>query len=163
MELKDLKTGFFGLKKRSVFEYISELNNEFAYKLEGQKKESEEKCAALSEKNAALDSENVMLRTENDALKKELESAREQLDGAEKRTAEANEKLAELKKELDDRRAQIDRLSTELERARAQRRESPTGRKGGGTVKDKKEEPCAVKNILRRISEALSCGKRSGR
>ena len=72
MELKDLKTGFFGLKKRSVFEYISELNNEFAYKLEGQKKESEEKCAALSEKNAALDSENVMLRTENDALKRSL-------------------------------------------------------------------------------------------
>ena len=162
MELKDLKTGFFGLKKRSVFEYISELNNEFAYKLEGQKKESEEKCAALCEKNAALDSENIMLRTENDSLKKELESAREQLDGAEREKAAASDELTEAKEDLAEAKKELDNLRAQLERARAQRLGSPTCEKDG-EADNKKEEPSAVKNILRRISEALPGGKRSGR
>ncbi len=72
MELKDIKKGFFGFNKSSVFEYISELNRVCAEKVAEAKKEKSSSLTALNAKNEELNNKVMCFESELDTLKKQL-------------------------------------------------------------------------------------------
>ncbi len=84
MELKDIKSGFFGFNKNSVIEYISQLNHLCAENTEKARLEKAEALAELSKTNEKLNNRVSVLESEVDVLKKQLlerESEIERING----------------------------------------------------------------------------------
>lgn len=98
MELKDLKSGMFGFKKNSVYEYISELNRICSANVEEVKQEKLSALADLSKKNEELNNKVVCLESENDSYKKEIFEKT-------KLIAELTEENEKLKNDMDKRKA----------------------------------------------------------
>lgn len=80
MDFKDLKTRFFGFKKSSVYEYVSELERDFNARYLKQKEESDQQIAALSKKAEELNRVVVRLETEKSSYYSTLNDINGQLD-----------------------------------------------------------------------------------
>ena len=104
MELKDLKTGFFGYKKGRVCRYISELNSTFGEKLTRQKEESGAIIERLGDKNEELNARVMLLESEKDALRHKNEQL-------EKTVYELSARIGELTGQIRDEKLKCGDIS----------------------------------------------------
>lgn len=104
MELKDLKTGFFGYKKGRVCRYISELNSTFGEKLSRQKEESGAIIERLGDKNEELNARVMLLESEKDALRHKNEQL-------EKTVSELSARIGELTGQIRDEKLKCGDIS----------------------------------------------------
>lgn len=104
MELKDLKTGFFGYKKGRVCRYISELNSTFGEKLTRQKEESGAIIERLGDKNEELNARVMLLESEKDALRHKNEQL-------EKTVSELSARIDELTGQIRDEKLKCGDIS----------------------------------------------------
>lgn len=72
MELNNMKSGLFGFKKSSVYEYIADLNRVCSQKVEDAKKDRQSTISELNAKNTELREKLMCLEGENDVLKREI-------------------------------------------------------------------------------------------
>lgn len=104
MEIRELKSGLFGFRKRSVYEYISQLNRTCSEKVEEARQDKFATLSELGRKNEELNNRVIRLEGENDALMRErtekealISSLNEQIKQLQARTQKSpSDEIAEI-------------------------------------------------------------------
>ena len=149
-----LRSGLFGFKKSSVYQYISEIEQDYSAKLvqrnDQAARESDEHLRRISQLEAELEEQkhsNEAIKSEKELIALALIDARRYAETVKK---EADDKAAEERKkleaELDERKAALDRYHERIvrqgdvpeassldERARLQLRAAGKDRRRGGS------------------------------
>lgn len=128
MQLTDLKKGFWGYQKESVYQYISALDVTFSEKLADKDKESKEMIRELEERGRELERENeemkketARLEEENAEIRKENEEFKKLQRAISDSILDAKSYAAQLKKETEMKECSL-RSQIEEEAARQRRR-----------------------------------------
>ena len=129
MQLNELKKGFRGYKKESVYQYITTMNEEFSKKLLEKDEKNEPTLQELRGRAAALEAELAHLRQENDQRRRmetavadsiiDAKTYAEQLRSESRRQEEAlraalADRMAEENRRVDGYAAQISGLRDHL-------------------------------------------------
>lgn len=104
MEIRELKSGLFGFRKQSVYEYISQLNRTCSEKVEEARRDKLAALSELSQKNEELNNRVIRLEGENDALRRDrtekealISSLNEQIKQLQERTQKSpSDEIAEI-------------------------------------------------------------------
>ncbi len=117
-----LRSGLFGFKKSSVYQYISEIEQDYSAKLvqrnDQAARESDEHLRRISQLEAELEEQkhsNEAIKSEKELIALALIDARRYAEAVKK---EADDKAAEERKkleaELDERKAELDRYHEQI-------------------------------------------------
>ncbi len=114
MELSEIKSRVFGYSKKSVCQYISELNTLHEAEIEAQKDKSDKRAENYNSQIKNLSDTNAGLNKELTALKDELESLRARVAELEEINSSITESYDALSKETEDLRNKSDVISTAI-------------------------------------------------
>lgn len=114
MELSEIKSRVFGYSKKSVCQYISELNTLHEAEIEAQKDKSDKRAENYNSQIKNLSDTNAVLNKELSDLKDELESLRARVAELEGINSSITESYDALSKETEDLRNKSDVISTAI-------------------------------------------------
>ncbi len=114
MELSEIKSRVFGYSKKSVCQYISELNTLHEAEIEAQKDKSDKRAENYNFQIKNLSDTNAGLNKELATLKDELESLRARVAELEEINSSITQSYDALSKETEDLRNKSDVISTAI-------------------------------------------------
>ena len=114
MELSEIKSRVFGYSKKSVCQYISELNTLHEAEIEAQKDKSDKRAENYNSQIKNLSDTNAGLNKELATLKDELETLRTRVAELEEINSSITQSYDALSKETEDLRNKSDVISTAI-------------------------------------------------
>lgn len=114
MELSEIKSSMLGYSKKSVCQYISELNTLHEAELQEQKSKADKRIENNNAQIKHLSDNNASLTEEVKSLKEEIEGLRLRIAELEGVNSSLNQDYEALTKETEDLRAKSDVISTAI-------------------------------------------------